>query len=91
METKNAWIQQGLLYGAILGAFLIIWNVLNTLVPLNSSLQNIVWPLAVILFPLGTPLACGLAGFASGRKSHTARAGTFAGVFTAVMFSHYGR
>jgi hypothetical protein len=87
METKNTWMQQGLLYGAILGVFLIILNVLNTLVPINSSLQNIVWALAVILFPLSTPLACGLAGFASARKSHTARAGTLAGVFTAVMSS----
>jgi hypothetical protein len=90
--AENIWMQQGLLYGAILGAFLIIWNLMNNLAPVNSSLQNVSWSFAVILFQailfqIGLPLACGLAGFVSGRKSHTARAGTFAGLFTAVISS----
>src|SRR5947209_11889502 len=72
---KDAWIKQGLLFGILLGIIHIGYNLANNLAPANATLNSLFnngIPLVVLVF-------CGIAGYATARKTGQMKTGTYAG------------
>ncbi|MCL5959981.1 MAG: hypothetical protein M1358_11835 [Chloroflexi bacterium] len=82
---RSAWIQQGVFYGAIVGAFWIVFNLMNYLAPQNGPISGIARYYVPIFFLVIAPVLYGMAGFVSSKRRKAIRAGAYAGFLTAVI------
>jgi len=85
--VERVWIKQGLRYGVLFGILWIVFNLASNLAAYDSRLYNTSRMIAALLFIIGMPVAFGLVGFISGRKSRATKGGTFAGLLASVISS----
>lgn len=78
---KHVWVRYGVLYGILLGLFLLPVNTVNMLTIQNVlSFQSV--PIGLLIIA-GIPLLLMMSGYATGRKSKKVIQGLFSGLLTA--------
>jgi len=87
--AERIWIKYGLRCGTAFGILWVVFNLTSNLAAYDSTLYHTARTIAVILFTIGLPVAFGLTGFVSGRKSHAIKDGAFAGLLTSVVSSTF--
>ncbi len=87
--TERVWITQGLRCGTIFGILWVVFNLVSNLAAYDSPLYNTSRTIAVILFTIGLPVAFGLTGFVSGRRSRAIKDGAFAALLTSAISSTF--
>jgi Na+/H+-dicarboxylate symporter len=78
---KDAWIKQGIFFGILLGIIHIGYNLVNNLAPANATLNSL---LNIGILPV-VLMFCGIAGYATARKTGQMKTGTYAGLFTGLL------
>ena len=86
-SAEQVWLKHGLTYGLLFGAVWSAFNLADTLAPSQSALSVTARAVGPLLLTPGMPIACGLVGFISARRSRRTRDGAFAGVLAATMGS----
>jgi len=86
-QGERVWIKHGLRCGVLFGLLWVVFNLANNLAAYDSPLYNTSRTIAAILFIISMPVAFGLTGFISGRKSRAMRGGAFAGLLASVISS----
>ena len=76
----RVWKREGMRFGACLGILHVVYNLVNNLAPANATLSK-----ALNLSILMMLLLCGVAGYATAKKSGSANAGICAGVLTGLF------
>ncbi|GHO55091.1 hypothetical protein [Ktedonobacter robiniae] len=80
-KYENAWVRQGILFGALLGLIHIGYNLINNLAPANltvNGLLNNSLLFAVVIFT-------SIAGYIAARKTGQMKLGTYAGLCTGLL------
>ncbi|MGI8855433.1 MAG: hypothetical protein ACR2JW_06760 [Thermomicrobiales bacterium] len=80
---RHVWIEYGLRTGVPFGILWIAFNLASNLATYGSPLYSTSRSIAAVLFTLGMPVAFGLVGFITGRKSRATSDGAFAGLLAA--------
>lgn len=87
--AERVWIKQGLRCGTTFGVLWVVFNLTSNLAAYDSTLYHTARTIAAILFTVGLPVAFGLTGFVSGRKSRAIKDGAFAGLLTSAVSSTF--
>jgi hypothetical protein len=81
-KLKSDWLQQSLIFGGILGVLWAVYNLVFNLTPAAGQGNNAfikIMPMVIM------PLVLSLAGFISGWRNRSTRAGTFTGLCAALL------
>ena len=81
-RLKYDWLQQGLIFGAILGILWAFYNLIFNLTPVAGQSNSVfikIMPMIIM------PLVLSLAGFISGRRNRSVRAGLLTGLCAALI------